>query len=58
MTSAIAGEKNLLRVILTKISPDRTRNPSVGEFSTGILGCKNVFWSLELVLFSIANQTI
>jgi len=52
------GQKNVLIEILTKISPGRTRNPSLGEFSTGIQGCKNVFWSIELVLFSIANQTI
>jgi hypothetical protein len=43
------GQKNVTREILTKIRPGRTRNPSVGEFSTGIVGCKNVFWSLELV---------
>jgi len=52
------GQKNVLTESLTKISRDRTRHPSVGEFSTGILGCKNVFWSIELVLLSIANQTI
>ncbi|MEG4397009.1 hypothetical protein [Microcoleus sp. BROC3] len=27
-------------------------------FSPGILGSKKVFWSIELVLFSTANQTI
>ena len=53
-----SGKKNVLTEILPKISHGRTRNPSVGEFSTGILGCKNVFWSIELVLLSIANQTI
>jgi len=58
MTSVRAWGKKVLREILTKISPGGTRNPSVGEFSTGIVGCKNVFWSIELVLFSIANQTI
>jgi hypothetical protein len=52
------GQKNVLTEILTKISAGHTRNPSLGEFSTGIMGCKNVFWSIELVLFSIANQTI
>ncbi|MEG3872474.1 hypothetical protein QUB36_04810 [Microcoleus sp. AT8-B1] len=52
------GQKNMLTEILTKISSGCTRNPSVGEFSTGILGCKNVFWSIELVQFSIASQTI
>jgi hypothetical protein len=52
------GQKNVLTEILTKISPGGTRNPSVGEFSRGIVDCKNVFWSIELVLLSIANQTI
>jgi len=51
-------KKNVFRENLTKIRPGRTGNSSVGEFSTGIVGCKNVFWSIELVLFSIANQTI
>jgi hypothetical protein len=43
------GQKSVFREILTKISPGRTRNPSVGEFYTGILGCKNVSGCIGMI---------